>query len=276
VKDALNALPATLDETYARMLERIAPANRGDANILLRWLAYAMRPPTLAELTTVVTISPEDDEVAFCDEGDLRDLLSILMGLVILSDDVDLTREGRDEEHNVASMEAKALKSDACIRLAHFSVKEYLESARISGSSARFLSLEAGVCHRFLAQSCLTYLMHYSRTFGNASTRQDYNEYPLLKYAASRWFEHSRLQSGVDVSRELALLLCEKARVDWLRIHELYLIQINDDEYIHEANIHYAVSLGLHHVAEGLLKAGEDANSVGSDGTPLLVIATKQ
>ena len=43
-------LPATLDETYERMLTGIDEIFRDEALTLLRWLAYAQTPPTLMEL----------------------------------------------------------------------------------------------------------------------------------------------------------------------------------------------------------------------------------
>ena len=73
VEEVLSSLPDKLDDTYARMLNRIRPSAKEDALTLLRWLAYSMKPLTLAELRTIVTIRPEDNEVDFEDEGGLRD-----------------------------------------------------------------------------------------------------------------------------------------------------------------------------------------------------------
>jgi len=158
VENVLKTLPATLDETYARMLERIGPADRGDAFTLLRWLAYAMRPMKLAELQTAVIIRPEDDEVDAGDEGDLGDSLSILAGLVVFSegsDDVAASDSSTDEDefwnNHDPPAEAANLTPHTRIRLAHFSVKEYLESTRISGSSASLFGMEASICHRVLS-----------------------------------------------------------------------------------------------------------------------------
>jgi hypothetical protein len=215
----LKALPTTLDETYTRMLERIGPVERGDALTLLRWLAYSARPITLAELQTAVTIRPADDEVDFEDEGDFRDSLNILAGLVVFSDDADSTEDDGCTEHDNARTETRVLSPGARVRLAHFSVKEYLESERISGSSASFFRLEAGACHRFLAQSCLTYLMSYSKSGEKTSPELDQEKFQLLNYAAMKWHGHSRLQSGSDLSREMALLECEDTSHDWMRIN---------------------------------------------------------
>jgi ankyrin repeat protein len=271
VENMPKELPTTLDGTYNRMLERIGPAVSEDALTLLRWLAYAARPITLAELQTAVTIRPDDDEVDFEDEGDFRDSLDILAGLVVFSDGADSTEHGGHTEHAKARME---LTPGARVRLAHFSVKEYLESERISGSSASLFRLEAGACHRFLAQSCLTYLMCYSKCGEKTSPRLDLDRFHLLNYAAYKWHEHSRLQSGDDVSREVALLGCEDARTEWLQITGL-LSAILGHKARDVQSIRYAVDLSLSRVVKDFLEAGQDANAVKPYSAPLLVIATQ-
>lgn len=271
---ALNTLPATLDDTYARMLDRIAPADRGDALTQLRWLAYATRPVTLAELQTAVIIRPEDDEVDIGDEGDLGDSLSILSGLIIISEHVTASKPSRKQDgypgHHEVTADAVNLAPNTHVRLAHFSVKEYLESSRIFASSAGFFSLEAGACHRFLSQSCLTYLMSYSARGARASMEQDLGQFPLLDYAARKWCEHSRLQSGDDVSREIAFLACEKARSDWFCLYNSYYLQ--DGSLA--SSLFCAVDRSLPRVAEHLLNSGEDVNATGPHDYPLLVSAT--
>jgi ankyrin repeat protein len=274
VASMLKALPPTLDATYTRMLERIGPAVSEDALTLLRWLAYGMRPVTLAELQTAVTIRPEDYEVDYEDEGDFRDSLDILAGLVVFSDGTDPTEDGRYTQYNKARVETQELTPHSRVRLAHFSVKEYLESERISGSSASFFKLEPGTCHKFLAQSCLTYLMSYSKSGEKTSTKLDLARFHLLRYASHHWYEHSRLRSDDDVSREIALLECEDARRDWLAI------EYNERRHLisrisHKPSIYFAVSLRLSRVVQELLAAGKDANVIGLHHTPVLVTATE-
>jgi hypothetical protein len=273
----LKALPTTLDETYTRMLERIEPTVSEDALTLLRWLAYSARPITLAELQSAIIIRPEDDEVDFEDEGDFRDSLDILAGLVVFWDGADSTEDGEYTEHDKASLETQELTPGAWIRLAHFSVKEYLESERISGSSASFFRLEAGACHRFLAQSCLTYLMCYSKSGEKTSPKLDQDKFHLLHYAADQWYKHSRLQSGDGVSREVALLECQDARIDWLQIRDLEFRGMNLPVWSPRRmpSICYAVQLRLPRVVKGLLEAGQDANAVGLDDEPVLVTAAR-
>ena len=269
----LKSLPPTLDATYTRMLERIGPAVSEDALTLLRWLAYGMRPVTLAELQTAVTIRPEDDEVDYEDEGDFRDSLDILAGLVVFTDGADSAEDAAYTQYDKARLETQELSPGARVRLAHFSVKEYLESERISGSSASFFRLEAGACHKFLAQSCLTYLMSYSKSGEKTSPKLDLDRFHLLNYAADNWHDHSRLRSDGDVIREIALLECEDARRDWLAIeyneHRDLISRIS-----RRPSMYFALSLRLSRVVHELLEAGQDVNAVGPYDEPLLVTAT--
>ena len=259
------------------MLERIGPAVSEDALTLLRWLAYAMRPVTLAELQTAVTIRPEDDEVDYEDEGDFRDSLDILAGLVVFSDGADSTEDVGYTQYDKASVETQELTPDSRVRLAHFSVKEYLESERISGTSASFFRLESGACHKFLAQSCLTYFMSYSKSGEKTSPKLDLDRFHLLNYAADKRHEHSRLRSDDDVSREVSLLECEDARLDWLQIDRLQRdglgLSVQDSRCM--PSICYAVFLRLSRVVKELLAAGQDANAVGPHRAPLLVVAAR-
>jgi ankyrin repeat protein len=281
VEAVLRTLPATLDETYGRMLDRIGSTDRRDALVLLRWLAYAMRPLTLAELQAAVTIRPEDDDVDFGDEGDLGDSLSILSGLVVFSERVTASDSSievdEDASQHVMTAEVGDLDPDTHIRLAHFSVKEYLESTRISASSASLFRLEAGACHRFLSQSCLTYLAFYSKRDKTTSPKLDFFDFNLLNYAATKWYDHSRLQSGDDVSREVALLENIDVRFDWLRIDEIYSGGLGRVQYTIDniPSMHYAVTCRLPLVVKELLKAGDDVNADWRFCGPLLVAATR-
>ena len=54
-------------------------------------------------------------------------------------------------------------------------------------------SFESPKEHRFLAQSYLTYIIHYSRKEEKTSTKQDLILFPLLNYAARSWFYHLSL-----------------------------------------------------------------------------------
>ena len=132
--------------------------------------------------------------------------------------------------------------------------------------------METSICHRFLSQSCLTYLTCWSQVrSAEGPTRWDYDKFPFLHYAAHQWHKHSKLQSGGDVSREVTLLSCEKTKIGWLRVENPYLVDIEPPA----PSIYHAVRLSLPRVAEEFLKAGEDVNAFGHHLEPALVTAVQ-
>jgi hypothetical protein len=62
--------------------------------------------------------------------------------------------------------------------------------------SAHHFYLESVTGHGILAQSCLTYLRHYSSNSDKTSTKKDLEKFALLEYAAQSWFYHAALQKA--------------------------------------------------------------------------------
>ena len=119
LRKALKSLPKTLDETYARMLVNIDEEYSKDVFRIFQWLVYSARPLRIEEVAEVVAI--DIDESRFNPENRLlepRDLLIICSSLVV-------TVVVMAKDNNGASYEITEL------RLAYFSVKEYLISDRI-------------------------------------------------------------------------------------------------------------------------------------------------
>ncbi|GAB7364764.1 hypothetical protein MBLNU230_g5562t1 [Neophaeotheca triangularis] len=285
VKKALDGLPATLDETYKRVLLDIEEMYRDHALTLLQWLAYAHSPPTLGELVEAAVTDPiHESSIDTDNRGDLEDTLNILTGLVTVVEsketDVDSDSDSDSEiepstpgassiileQADVAS-HSPDLTPDTRVRLAHFSVKEYLESKRILESDARHFHLESGTGHRTLAQSCLTYLRYYSESTEKTSTDEDLDKFPLLKYGAESWFYHSALQQSVQVDREVLFLQLEEARRDWLLIYDPDAYPSGSfnvpDRMESGSAVYYASVLGLLAVVSDLLGSGANVNAQG-------------
>ena len=139
LRKALKSLPKTFEDTYTRILDDIGEENDKDAFKVLQWLTYSARPLRIEEVAEVTALDIEGDP-RFDPEHRLReprDLLTICSSLVTL----------------VASE----------LRLAHFSVKEYLTSERIRVSSAsKFSALEISA-HLSIAETCLAYLLQFDK-----------------------------------------------------------------------------------------------------------------
>jgi hypothetical protein len=123
-------LPKTLDETYARILCNIDEEDSQDAFKILQWLVFSARPLQIKEVAEVVAVDIESDP-RFDPERRLRepqDVLAICSSLVTV---VTKIADGRHDKTTSGE-----------IRLAHFSVKEYLVSERIQAGPASSFSIQ--------------------------------------------------------------------------------------------------------------------------------------
>ena len=287
MKEVLLDLPSTLDEIYERTLIRIDQRLRKQAIVLLQWLAYAQSPPTLGELTEASIVDPTGDgSVQSDDRGGLQDTLEILAELITCGKAVESNHEDDDDDDDdISNAEGENESEDEIInnnniyatwsgrrvglrsrvRLAHFSVKEYLESKRILQSSAKDFFLEPGMSHEFLAQSCLAYIIHYSSSREKTSSTQDMLKFPLLRYAAQSWHYHSLNGLSGDITRETSLLQSEDAKRDWLIVHRPNMEWKHPFDHLDNvgSSLYYASFLGLARVVRALVKQGADVDAEG-------------
>ncbi|PVH67796.1 ankyrin, partial [Cadophora sp. DSE1049] len=204
LRRALKSLPKTLDETYARILLSIDEDYSQDAFRILQWLIYSARPLRMEEMVEVIAIDTEQSQ--FNPENrlaDPRDLLTICSSLVTT---ISVTAEG----NNGASIETTEL------RLAHFSVKEYLISDRIRNGLTFQYDIQSGG-EEEIAQSCLTYLLQFQR---GVLTSGNLNTFPLALYAAEHWCHHFRAtKDSYQASKLLMQLSQGDAFQNWIRLH---------------------------------------------------------
>ena len=279
------------------MLTGIDEMFREEALLLLRWVAYARSPLSLDELAKATVINPTGKgSVDVDNRGDWEETLNVLSGLVAVeridnadqgdemssetgasySDDEKpetggLNFDGEDSatgdlhfnDGDLSADTDRRINRNTKVRLAHYSVKEYLESKRILQSNAKNFYLESAKEQRFLAQSCLIYILHYSSNISDkTSTKQDLVAFPLLSYAAKSWFHHSTLQQCGKVSREKFLLSSKEAKLDCLLIYlpdQPWKIPFEglDDA---GSGLYYASVVGLDAVVDEFVKCGADVN----------------
>jgi ankyrin repeat protein len=264
------------------MLHNIAAEDQAYALTLLRWLAYSQTPLNLDQVAEISTIVPgenpaADDIVDINNRGGLTDALDILAGLVVTfeaeagngnaaTDNSSLGDISKGDD-DVNDFSRRPIEKDTKIRLAHFSVKEYLESTRIKGSVAQNFHLDPAREHWWITQSCLVYLMHYSTSEQRASSQQDLVVFPLLEYAAAMWYRHALLQQAEDHRYEIQLLESKTHRAYWLKIHKPDMSwerPFDNEDYDDEASsLYYASFIGRVGVVQLLLEAEADVNAQG-------------
>ncbi|KAL8717888.1 MAG: hypothetical protein Q9225_004913, partial [Loekoesia sp. 1 TL-2023] len=195
LRKALDSLPLTLNETYARILCNIDASYSRLAARALQWLVYSERPLKIQELVEVLAIDVEDECIFDPDRRlpEHDDILLICSSLVTIA--VDSNRHTR------------------IVRLAHFSVKEYLISAHISAGPAATYTVENLRAHMTIAEDCMSYLIQIAN--GDLLREWDPSSisvgelsvaYPLVNYAARRWIDHVRVV-GEENERLSALIL---------------------------------------------------------------------
>lgn len=273
IRRVLEALPATLDETYDQILLGILEEHRQKALSALTWLTVSERPLTLAELAEACVIDNNKDP-AFDPEERLLDPSSILNILSSL-----VSSQGHD------GME---------IRLAHFSVKEYLTSDRISRGPASGFRITEHDGNNLILQSCIQYI-HCIATH-DAGFRADPLRPPprpraglpqelstndrqpsghqtsaqntvgiaaLLRYASEYWPSHARhFGNNLPLAAKklvVSFLLSPNGVGKWISSSPIEKVSRIEEEQAPPA-LYLAAAHGLSSVVEDLLQAGIDVN----------------
>jgi len=227
------------------MLSNIDEESADDARRILTLLCYARRPLTVLELIDAVAVELGDHprlnpDGRLLNEDEIR---RTCPGLI----EVDVDRRG----------------DGPTVRIAHFSVQEYLESERIRQHTAATFSVGKAEAHAEIACICLTYLLE------PALSPDSPQEYPLALYAAQNWHEHYRGggRAKYDIENQaIQLFQCNSDRF------ENWVSTWNVDHYKGERPygtvplpIYYASLLGLEEIVRLLLDKGADVNAQGGE-----------
>ena len=178
VRRILRELPASLDETYERILREILQVNPEQVYRLLQCLAVSGRPLSVDELAELLALDFDgaDDGIPVLNKDWRWDdkeqgILSICSSLIVVVDGyVDQFGETR------------------VVQFAHFSVKEFLTSDRLTDMKAdisRF-HIRLELAHTIITQSCLGILLQSDHDDGTKTTS------PFFQYAAQHWIGHAR------------------------------------------------------------------------------------
>jgi len=209
LRKRLASLPKDLDETYARILFNIDENYRRDALKILQWLTYSARPLRLEEVAEVVAIDV-DESSRFDPEkrySEPRDIWTACSSLIFLQEEIlEDAHEGNTR---------------AIVRLAHFSVKEYLISLSIRNERAKDYSIQKIDTNALITESCLAYLLHFDEP--DSLTTRSVLEFPLANYAAEYWTRHAQVaERGSTLTHLLStelLLTKEHGLLNWIRLH---------------------------------------------------------
>jgi hypothetical protein len=240
VRQILEELPESLDETYERILREIGKPNQGHAHRLLQCLVVAVRPLEVKELAEVLAFDFNTGGMPKLNTG----------------------WRWEDEEEAVTSACSSLVTivkdgDSRVVQFSHFSVKEFLTSNRlvepIRDVSRYHIRLEAA--HTILAQACLGVLLRLD----DHVDRDNIKSFPLARYAAQYWPTHGRVE---NVSSHIKdgmdhLFDADKPHfATWLWIYNkdrgrsMFTMRPEEPEAV---PLYYAASLGFRDLAERLI-----------------------
>ena len=250
LRQFLNELPDSLDETYEQMLRSINKAQKDDAYRLLQCLVVAVRPLRVEELAELLAFDFQASS-----SGGIPNLKADWRWddheEAVLSTCSSLITIVRDGDSRV-------------VQFSHFSVKEYLTSHRLAqshGDVSRFY-IDPERAHTIMAQACLGTLLRLDENSGAEG-------FPLVKYAAEHWVEHaqfekvsSRIQDGMDDLFDTS----KPHFAAWLQVHD---IDQDWDDFSRRKRrggspLYYAAFCGFYDLTERLIaKHPEQVNEAG-------------
>ena len=256
LRQYLDELPETLDETYERILKGINKSQKDNAHRLLQCLTVAVRPLLVEELAELLAF----------------DFTASSRGIPTLKEDW----RWDDEEEAVLSTCSSLItiipRDDSrVVQFSHFSVKEFLTSPRLARSPHGELSrfrIDLEPAHILMAQACLATLLRLDEHTGKSDAKVS----PLVEYAARYWMDHaqfdqvsSRVCDGID-----DLFDSSKPHfAAWLQVHDIdecwrsFSLDSRDGV---GSPLYYAALCGFYDLAERLIiKHPEQVNSRGGD-----------
>jgi ankyrin repeat protein len=264
LRNALNELPITLDDTYERALKEIPKEKRQHAHRLFQCLVAAIRPLRVEELAEIFAI-----------DFDPKSELSLL----------EDWRPDNPEEAvlSACSTLISIIEDDGSkiVQFSHFSVKEFLISDRLQSLSignTRQYHIPLDAAHAVLARACLTVLLQLDENVDKKLLAR----FPLVSYAAEHWVNHvkfeivaSRFEDILErlFNPEMAYLAA------WVWVHDVdrpWSRRVIDDLPEHPpapsaTALYYAALCGFTGLAKHLiLTHAEDVNArCGEHGSPL-------
>lgn len=277
LRDALKDLPEDLDATYDRILSSIPKRDHRDAVAALQLLAVSNCAISVADVAEAVVVDPDsccfDPDDRLPDDFDIVDVLS---SLVTCSS--RLIPTGSNKALSDASHYAGAELATE-IRLAHYSVKEYIMSDRIRQGKESCFYISQYQAQKSVAEMCLTYLLQFDQV--DFVSRDTIRDYPFCLYAAECWFRHAKVaydnphhknDPTSNLTRLCVKLLSQEnpSFINWLRLCDPCNPRLGaNDKRTHDnmgCPLYYACYAGLLEILRILRDKGVDLDARTPDG----------
>jgi len=150
------------------------------------------------------------------------------------------------------------------VRLAHFSVKEYLVSNRIRTGSAPFFSIDERTSNAVIGETSLSCLQLYDEA-SFANSEEFSKEFPLARYAAEYWNNHLPKNNGIVHPMAIQLFLGRGKLRNWIALFDMDFVDPRRIRVPKSAGsqLYYAVLTGLKDLVEALINIQEGQSREG-------------
>jgi len=149
IHETLRNIPQSLEQSYERTLARIPLKNQGRVRAILLWLIYSFRPLKLREVAAIAGLTFPDDVLRVCTSS----LVSTSEELIWIDD---------------------SLQTCVIVRLAHFSVQEYLCSGKTRNlDTDRSFHMYAKLGHFKIGMQCVKELFKLNQVLHNSPSIQE-------------------------------------------------------------------------------------------------------
>jgi ankyrin repeat protein len=270
IRQTLDHLPESLDETCVHVLRQIPPANRAHAHRMLQCLMVAIRPLRVEELAELLAFEFERAQqgipkyrVDWRLDDQTQAVLSTCSSLVTIIMDKRFGHE--------------------VVQYSHFSVKEFLMSNRL-GSSSQY-HIHPASAHTILTQASLGSLLHLDNHIGKNGARR----FPLSQYAAEHWVEHAQFENVASCVKDGIETLFDSDKphfAAWIGIYDMderrrdYWSHFSDSESpptLHPKPLYYSVLCGFYDLVKHLaIKHPQHVNAIwGRYRYPLFAALSK-
>ncbi|CUS12935.1 unnamed protein product, partial [Tuber aestivum] len=256
VRAALKKLPKDLDSVYTRILESIDEMQSIYIQRAMNWLAFSAVPLTLGQLAEAAVIEYDVDKYGENPETrtlfDTGCIMSICPSLISFED-------ARDDESSP--------QEDRRLRLAHFSVKEYLISDRASQGPNAYYRISEDEANLLMGHACLSRILRHSAQ--GTIDREEVKETSFLYHCARYWFVYTKCIEDTAPSplADAAVKVLELGK-GWLDVYDP-----DDPErdkstgsFVYPQALYYSSLLDLVKISEFLVSSKESTVNVNSQG----------
>ena len=241
IRQTLDRLPESLDDTYLQVLRQIPQVNQAHAHRMLQCLLVAVRPLRVEELAELLAFEFDAAQEGIPNyrgawqlDDQTQAVLSTCSSLIAIVDD---------------------WYHGQIVQFSHFSVKEFLMSDRL-GDFSRY-HIHPISAHTILTQACLGVLLH----LGDHPDKESVKGYPLARYAAQHWAEHARFEDVASRVKDGIETLFDSDKphfAAWVNIYNIdndYSRNVWDSEAIPKTKpnpLYYSVLCGFYSLVKKL------------------------